>query len=143
MIFFVAYNNFFSISHIFKDIYFFRRTKLSAEPISKYWQNYKKIRKYQGQVNELIEKGQTQKAKELVGDFEVGLVQIMNQHTEKMQQKYNIHTLLQTREVGKSDFTPQQIDNLLDTNLFAILNHAKQVNELVANYEKNYKELKK
>ena len=123
--------------------YFFRRTKLSAEPISKYWQNYKKIRKYQGQVTELIEKGQIQKAKEIVGDFEVGLVQVMNKHTEKMQEKYNIYTLLQTREVGKSDFTPQQIDNLLDTTLNAILNHAKQVNELVANYEKNFKDLKK
>ena len=124
--------------------YFFRRTpKLSAEPLSKYWQNFKKIKKYQGQVEDLIEQGKQKEAIDLFGDYEVGLVKLLSKHTIKMQEKYNMFTLLRTREVGKSDFTPQQIDNMSDTLIYALINHAKLINESVFKYEKNFKNLKK
>lgn len=123
--------------------YFFQRRGLSAEPLEKYWDNYKKILPYVNKINKLIEEDRLQEAKSIMTDWQIKLAVLVKEPHKVMQTMYEIHSKLNAIEDTPDAFTPAQLDDAIDGNIENLIKMAELMNEQVYKFREELKGLQK
>ena len=123
--------------------YFFQRRGLSAEPLEKYWNNYKKILPYVNKINKLIEEDRLHEAKSIMTDWQVKLAVLIKEPHTVMQTMYEVHSKLNAIEDTPDAFTPAQLDDAIDGNIENLIRMAELMNEEVYKFRQELKGLQK
>lgn len=124
--------------------YFFKRKGLSAETLEKYWQNYKRIKPYVGLRKELLSRGEDESTiRRIQGEYQYKISKYFMKNQKAMQKAYEGINKANSREVGKSTFTPQEVAELIDMYIDKMMRIADRVNNKVFTQKELIKKLKK
>ena len=120
--------------------YFFRRTTLGSEPLSKYWNNYKKTVKYINIKNRLLNQGKSlEEIRMVLGDYQNAAVKIFDNTHKGMQRGYDAINFLNSQPVGGT-MSPEKVANNIDQIMFLMINISKNANLSFENIKNKYKQ---
>ena len=120
--------------------YFFRRTTLGAEPLNKYWNNYKKTVKYINIKNRLLKQGKSlEDIRMALGDYQNAAVKIFENTHKAMQRGYDAINFLNSQPVNGT-MSPQEVANNIDKMMLLMINISKNANLSFENVKNKYKQ---
>lgn len=120
--------------------YFFRRTTLGAEPLNKYWNNYKKTVKYINIKNRLLKQGKSlEDIRMALGDYQNAAVKVFENTHKGMQRGYDAINFLNSQPVNGT-MSPQEVANNIDKMMLLMINISKNTNLTFENIKNKYKQ---
>ena len=120
--------------------YFFRRTTLGAEPLNKYWNNYKKTVKYINIKNRLLKQGKSlEDIRMALGDYQNAAVKVFENTHKGMQKGYDAINFLNSQPVNGT-MSPQEVANNIDKMMLLMINISKNANLSFENVKNKYKQ---